>query len=119
MNKREWTPIESDKRWEEEDYWDKVKPELDVLAFQWSRIHNDAEQRHFMRLSDWDYGNYDMEPEEWEAMKAGERLQNDLERVQMEHIEERLHELGARMMRPYEHWNEEEKYMEYMENRGY
>lgn len=32
-------------------------------------------------------------------------------------VEELLEELGARMMRPYEHWNEEEAYMEYMENR--
>lgn len=26
-----------------------------------------------------------------------------------------LHEQGARMMRPYEHWNEDERYMQYME----
>ena len=32
-------------------------------------------------------------------------------------IEEMLGELGARMARPYEHWNEDEKYMEYMETR--
>jgi hypothetical protein len=32
-------------------------------------------------------------------------------------IEELLSELGARMKRPYEHWNEEERYVEYMENR--
>lgn len=32
-------------------------------------------------------------------------------------IEELLSELGARMARPYEHWNEMESYMEYQENR--
>jgi hypothetical protein len=32
-------------------------------------------------------------------------------------IEELLSELGARMARPYEHWNEMESYMEYEENR--
>jgi hypothetical protein len=32
-------------------------------------------------------------------------------------IEEMLGELGARMMRPYEHWNEDERMMEYLENR--
>ena len=37
--------------------------------------------------------------------------------IRMEVIEELLSQLGARMMRPYEHWNEDEKYMEYMENR--
>lgn len=37
--------------------------------------------------------------------------------IRLEVIEELLGELGARMMRPYEHWNEDERYMEYMENR--
>jgi len=37
--------------------------------------------------------------------------------VRKEVIEELLSELGARMARPYEHWNEDEKYMEYMETR--
>jgi hypothetical protein len=37
--------------------------------------------------------------------------------LRMEVIEELLADLGARMMRPYEHWNEDERYMEYMENR--
>ena len=32
-------------------------------------------------------------------------------------VEELLSELGARMARPYEHWNEEEAYIEYMETR--
>lgn len=30
-------------------------------------------------------------------------------------VEELLHSLGARMARPYEHWNEEEHIMEYLE----
>jgi len=34
-------------------------------------------------------------------------------------IEDLLSELGARMMRPYEHWNEDEKYMEYAERSRY
>lgn len=32
-------------------------------------------------------------------------------------VEELLSELGARMARPYEHWNEEERHIEYMETR--
>ena len=32
-------------------------------------------------------------------------------------VMELLSDMGVRMMRPYEHWNEDEKYMEYMENR--
>jgi len=37
--------------------------------------------------------------------------------VKLEVIEGLLSALGARMARPYEHWNEDEKYMEYMETR--
>lgn len=37
--------------------------------------------------------------------------------VRRDVIEELLSDLGARMMRPYEHWNEDEAYMEYAENR--
>lgn len=44
---------------------------------------------------------------------ARKRVNHD----RLEVIEELLGKLGARMMRPYEHWNEDEKYMEYMENR--
>jgi regulator of protease activity HflC (stomatin/prohibitin superfamily) len=51
---------------------------------------------------------------DYEAEEAThERIDYD----RLEVIEELLSELGARMMRPYEHWNEEEKYMEYMETR--
>lgn len=37
--------------------------------------------------------------------------------LKKEVVEELLSELGARMARPYEHWNEDERYMEYMESR--
>lgn len=42
------------------------------------------------------------------------RAEHDLE---IELIEDKLQAIGARMMRPYEHWNEDEQYMQYMENR--
>ena len=32
-----------------------------------------------------------------------------------EALEQVLHQLGARMMRPYEHWNEDERLMQYLE----
>lgn len=41
----------------------------------------------------------------------------NLDHERLSVIEELLGELGARMMRPYEHWNEDERYMEYMETR--
>ena len=36
-------------------------------------------------------------------------------RLEIELIEDKLGKIGARMMRPYEHWNEDERYMEYSE----
>lgn len=49
----------------------------------------------------------------WEKQHRKEREPYE----EREAIEEMMGELGARMMRPYEHWNEEEAYMQYMENR--
>jgi len=47
--------------------------------------------------------------------KMGDRI-NEMA-LRMEVIEQLLSELGARMLRPYEHWNEEEKNIEYLESR--
>jgi hypothetical protein len=45
--------------------------------------------------------------------KQKEKNSEDALRIQV--IEELLSDLGGRMMRPYEHWNEEEHIREYME----
>lgn len=37
--------------------------------------------------------------------------------LEMELLQDKLAAIGARMMRPYEHWNEDEQYMQYMESR--
>ena len=52
-----------------------------------------------------------------DAFEKEIRLKDSQQHMRMEVIEGLLSDLGARMMRPYEHWNEEERYMEYMENR--
>ena len=45
-----------------------------------------------------------------------EKLKVESERrLEVEIVEEKLARLGARMARPYEHWNEDERLMEYME----
>jgi len=49
---------------------------------------------------------------EAEQRQAAARADRELER---EIIEEKLARLGARMMRPYEHWNEDEQYMQDIE----
>lgn len=50
--------------------------------------------------------------------KSHERREREIriaEDLKIEVIEEMLAKMGARMMRPYEHWNEDEAYMEYSE----
>jgi hypothetical protein len=43
-------------------------------------------------------------------------LKKEAERdLEIELCEDKLEAIGARMMRPYEHWNEDERYMEWSE----
>ena len=119
---RGWTPIEDDKRWDDDGYYDKVRSRCDFIASEWSRIHDTAEKAYFQRQSDYEFGfnDYEFEDEEEEAQfKWARQLHDNMENAKIEVLEKELNELGARMMRPYEHWNEDEKYMQYMENRGY
>lgn len=54
--------------------------------------------------------------------RSGERhrAQRDADRnLEIELIEDKLAAIGARMMRPYEHWNEDERLMEYLERDRY
>jgi hypothetical protein len=91
----------------------------DLLASKWSVLHNAAEQRGFNRqaaIEDGDVFEMDWETEEeMRAFKARERLEDELEAAQLAFIEDKLASVGARMMRPYEHWNEDEAYMQYQE----
>jgi hypothetical protein len=103
------------------------------LARKWSELKTRQEERQFKRQADIeDYGFTGPEPcEECERCIAGEFDQcvgivdfekkrsaiHDDENMEIEIVERMLDEMGARMMRPYEHWNEDELMMEYMENR--
>lgn len=49
-----------------------------------------------------------------EEAKRERQVEADRE-VRVDIIEAMLEKYGARMMRPYEHWNEDERLMEYME----
>lgn len=140
VNQRGWTPIESDPRWEDEGYFDQIKARADGLALWWSQLHHEAEQDVWARQRDYEDGGYDGPeyprrswfppgPEgdaEYQAEEAQvdaeiaffddqRKAKDEMQRLQMEFCEAQLFELGARMMRPYEHWNEDERYMEYME----
>jgi hypothetical protein len=50
--------------------------------------------------------------------KRAERERRAEKDIEIEWVEAQLEALGARMMRPYEHWNEDEQYVQYMENRS-
>lgn len=122
INQRGWVPENEDDPIWTENHYDKIKPFADALANEWSRIHHESEQRHFTEEFDREDGrnDYDFEDEaERSSYYTHKQLKHDLERVQVEVIEAKLHELGVRMMRPYEHHNEDEAYMEYAERDRY
>jgi len=102
---------------------ERRRPLIDLVARQLSDLRREREQEGFLRQSyieehghapgeDYDA---DTPPEEIAAQAA--RL--DLERRRRENderfLEDELNRLGARMMRRYEHWNEDEKLIEYLE----
>jgi hypothetical protein len=120
--------------WLDEDveHSDQDEARAKALASRWSTLHNEAEQRQFRRMADYESG-YDYGPEacgDCEPCMAGDLVENCVELKEMakkqlekqaerdlevELIEDKLEKLGARMMRPYEHWNEDERYVEYQE----
>ena len=124
----------------------KIRLEMiEKLAREWNEAHTRMEQRSFRCREDRDeeadyhadqaadradaafceaeakgLSEYDCKLAAETAMNAYydevKRKESELS-LRLTVIEEMLGELGARMARPYEHWNEDEKYMEYMENR--
>lgn len=140
VNQRGWIPNEDNPVWQNEGYYDQVKTRCDALAEWWSTLHHEAEQDVWSRQRAYEDGGYDgpeyprrrdfpsgpegdAEYQTEEAQVDSEiaffdnrrKVKDELQRAQMEFCEQQLYELGARMMRAYEHWNEDEKYMEYME----
>lgn len=120
---------------------------VEKLAGEWNMINRKIEERSWRsrdeRMDEDDYhsdraadnaddaidralkDNPNLTEEEMEEIrvKAEEEYYKELDKKENEIylrrdvIEDLLRDLGARMMRPYEHWNEDERYMEYMENR--
>lgn len=116
------------------------------LASEWNEINRKIEMRSWAsRNESMDEGDYHAEMsescadnDEYDAVQKNPNLtsperkeirekaiasywenKNNKDReiyLRREVIEDLLSDLGARMMRPYEHWNEEERYMEYAES---
>ncbi len=115
---RGWTWIDEDAE-RTEEFIATHTPVLDELARMWSELTTAQEQRRFAHQADMEDGYYP-EPEydtdeEFYAAKLMETERANLKQAEIDAIEERLAHYGARMMRAYEHWNEDEAYMQYME----
>ena len=120
---------------------------IEKLAKEWNDINNRIERRSWRSQEDLDEESYfhqerlddeideakhlaleknpNLTQEELNEIESQtrnsyyEKINEEESRIFLKQaaVEELLEELGARMMQPYEHWNEEAAYMEYMENR--
>lgn len=105
----------------EERSWRSRDERMDEADYHGEMAEEDA----YSALSEAEETNPNLTPEEKKEIKqkAIDAYYSELDKKENEIylrkqvIEELLNDLGARMMRPYEHWNEDEKYYEYMENR--
>jgi hypothetical protein len=116
---RGWAFIE-----EEGEHFDPETPEgmaiekrIDALTARWSQLQKSQEQRRFVEEAESERGwGRSEEDEEEVAAREDYRAQHESQvELEMNEIETLLAHYGVRMMRPYEHWNEDERYMEYME----
>lgn len=100
---------------------DRISAECDDLARRWSAIQTEIENEGFARRSgyDDDRDDYDpcedLDPAELAKIESRKKIADELRQHEVESIERMLAERGARIMRPYEHWNEDERWMEYSE----
>lgn len=95
------------------------EPSVTMVANELAALQQQREERGWERQRRDEEGCND-EPEfETEAEEKAHQLRTEtmvkLERAKELALYEQLDQLGARMMRPYEHWNEDEKLMEYLE----
>jgi hypothetical protein len=96
---------------------DSDRAYLDGLMEEWSSIKSAIEDEGFRRQAQYEDGDgpdFDTD-EEYEEYKQSERDRSMRRQAKLDIIESLLHSHGARVMRPYEHWNEDEAYMQYQE----
>jgi|SRR5215469_869370 len=128
MTNRSFTWINENQEHSDSDY-----ARAKALAKKWSELETQRENKYYDSLArnedGCDYDPFeDCECEyclvanhtecesrkQWQTDRDAKQAEFELE---IELVEDKLEAIGARMMRPYEHWNEDERYMEYMENR--
>lgn len=100
------------------EHCEVIEARLDQVAQEWSRIMTEIENENFDREG---YEDYLAEVDADEGAEGVARVEADMRkqrltrRVRLEFLEAELAHHGARMMRPYEHWNEEEQLMAWLE----
>jgi hypothetical protein len=115
-----------------------VSARATALMNEWSELRHDIEQEGFRRARYYDGDEYDegydprncecdegrdSDPDELcvhdrkslERVEESERVRVAGRQLRLDLIEAELDGLGARPMRTYEHWAEDEAYMRYME----
>jgi hypothetical protein len=124
---RGWTLV-NDTGEVEEGEREKLDAECDELARRWSALQSEIENEGFDRQARYEDGADSFDPYEDEdeatakTLRAGDDMRRELKsrarQTELETIEAMLAERGGRMMRPYEHWNEDERYMAWAEGEG-
>lgn len=117
MNQRGWTWEESD---EGSSHDEALVPLIEQLVHQWNLMYNREEQDRFTKQRMYECGAEEQEPdfdtaEEQAAYEAAQAAMMKRNNMRWELIELQLHHMGVRMMRPYEHHNEEERLIEWLE----
>lgn len=123
-NTRGWTTLEDSDFPEDTGEGEETSIEYEArklvvqgLVNRWNELYNAIEHDRWRRQSMREEGyepDFDTD-EEAAAYHREQQIRIRAMHDEKDEIESRLHSYGARMMRPYEHWNEDERYMEYME----
>ena len=118
-----WTWLDEATRDLTEEELDKREPRVKIIADMLSDMRHQREQEGFARQAELEErGHFGPEfendaegQEQAERYMIRQQIQVHLERAQEHALEQMLYELGARMCRPYEHYNEEEALMRHLE----
>jgi len=99
------------------DRWNQIDAELEYKAWQASDEYHVEREADFLESILSDAEDDEAGQAAVDAYLASKTQREMSLLLEQETIEGQLSQIGARLMRPYEHWNEEEAYMEYSENR--
>ena len=112
-----WTWLEDEEIDDEE--MERRQPLIENVAKQLAALRQDREQDGFLRqarIEDRGYNSPEFDSDEdAHYYELNQKLALARRRAEEAVLEQELAALGARMMRPYEHWGEDEQYVAYME----